>query len=523
MPIASPVARVVSSLLLPGWLAILFACTASASVYEYLPVGDPLEAELRTLDILGPPAGFARLRIPRLGMRPLQRLELDSLPAAGAVPTLAHRISLERIHRTLAREHDLPPKGVRGHTPRLYQTSRRDDARFEVSTGFEGSAELGESSPRIASGTGLHARAALESERWLAFTHIILGEVEGAQRFADPLIRESELILHTEETYLGYTGAGNRWGMQFGRGRWHWGPGEEASLLLSKTAAPLTGLAFHARLEALRADGTALSVTMREAAGEQLAAHRLEWQPADGLRLGLSEAARYRSAAWKPLYLVGVLPYILVQRLLNQEEPDSSAAHRNNIMIGVDVSWRAAPGTRLYAEWLTDDTGGEGLPKKYAYQLGAEGAGTLRGTRATWGVELTRVTRFVYSSFFGRDYIAQDRPLGFPFAPDARRLRVRAAWDLSADWQVLAVATRTERGENELGVPYVPGSAPVTADRFEGVVEKTRELEGGLRWWPAAGVDLSTRVGHRWVDEAGHVAGARTRGAYLTLAVRLVR
>jgi hypothetical protein len=456
-------------------------------------------------------------------MRPLQRLELDSLPAPAGVASLVHRISLERIHRELAREHDLPPGGTSGHTPRLFQTSRRDDARFEVSAGLEGALELGDWSPRFASGSGLRARVALESERWLAFTHLILGRVEDAARFSEPLFGGDDVILHTEETYLGYTGAGNRWGMQFGRGRWHWGPGEEGSLLLSKTAAPHTGLAFHARLEALRADGAALSVTMREAAGEQLAAHRLEWQPLDGLRLGLSEAARYRADAWKPLYLVGVLPYILVQRLHDQEEPDSVGAHRNNIMIGMDVAWRAAPGTRLYAEWLTDDTGGSGQPRKYAWQLGAEGAGMLRGTRATWGVELTRVTRFVYSSFFGRDYVAQGRPLGFPFAPDARRLRVRAAWDLSAACQALAAATRTERGENALGVPYVPGSPPVDASRLEGVVETARELEGGMRWWPAAGVDLTARIGHRWVDDAGHVAGARTRGAYATIGARLIR
>jgi len=56
-----------------------------------------------------------------------------------------------------------------------------------------------------------------------------------------------------------------------------------------------------------------ISATLRSGSGEQLAAHRIEWQPWDALRLGLSEAARYRSASWQPLYLAGILPYIMVQ------------------------------------------------------------------------------------------------------------------------------------------------------------------------------------------------------------------
>src|SRR3989442_10818919 len=53
---------------------------AAGSPVEYLPVGDPIESELRTLDILGPEPDRPALHLPHLGMRPLARFEADSLP-----------------------------------------------------------------------------------------------------------------------------------------------------------------------------------------------------------------------------------------------------------------------------------------------------------------------------------------------------------------------------------------------------------------------------------------------------------
>lgn len=495
----------------------------AASPYEYLPVNDPLEAELRILDILGP-TSLGRLRLLHQGTRPVQRFELDSLPDPDRVPDRAQQISLRRLYRVLARDREpqAAPGSVAGLTPRLYQRRYPDQARFEISAGLEGGLRALEGETHAISGTGLRGRVALETERWLAFSHLIVGYVDTARTFGDPLIAGTDIIVHSEESYLGYTGAGGRWGVQFGRNRWHWGPGQEGSLMLSRTSVPLTGLAFHARLEALRIDGTVISATIRPS-GEQLAAHRIEWQALDGLRLGVSEAARYKSDAWQPLYLAGILPYIMVQRLHNQDESDIE--NRNNVMIGMDVAWRIAPGTRVYGEWLVDDlhASSGANPNKYAIQLGWEGVGIVRGTRLSWGGEYTRLTQFLYTSFFGRDYVAQGVPLGFPIAPDARRMRVRAVLDLSPAWQISTHATRTEKGENTLDQPFVSGSPRVDAAKLSGVVEETRELEAGLRWWPAGGIDVALTGAYHWIDDAGHVPGARDRGARGALAVRLVR
>jgi hypothetical protein len=499
---------------------------AYGSPTEYVTVGDPLEAELRALDVLGPPGPGRPLRLPRLGMRPLQRFELDSLPLPGEAPGPVHRISLVRLQRVLARERESAPGGVEGLTPRLFQRHYPDDSRFELSVAAEGGARLESDRVRYRSGTGLHGRIAVETDRWLAFAHLSAAYQDTARGFGDPIFLGTDIIAYTEESYLSYNAGSGRWAVQFGRGRWHWGPGEEGSLLLSKTAAPMTGLALHARLEPLHADGTALSATLAASGGEQLAAHRLEWQLRDGLRVGLAEAARYRSEAWQPLYVLGVIPYIIVQKTMDQEEPDQRDENRNNALVAADVAWRVAPGTRLYGEFLADDLHlgeGKGTPNKYAYQVGWDGVGVFRGTRVVWGGEYTRLTRFVYTSHFGRSFAAQGQPLGFPTGPDAKRMRVRTHWDLSAAWQITALATLQEQGENTLQEPFQPDSPRVEADTFQGVVEEIREVEAGVRWWPSGGVDLTAALSYRWVDNAGHVAGARERGLSGRMAFRLVR
>src|SRR5438128_2605343 len=116
-------------------------------------------------------------RAARTGLRPLQRFELDSLPMPAEAPDVAHRISLVRLRRVLGREsaYATPAGREPGVTPRLYQKRYGDEARFEISTALEGSAVWSDERPRYASGTGFHGRIALETDRWLAFSHLTIG------------------------------------------------------------------------------------------------------------------------------------------------------------------------------------------------------------------------------------------------------------------------------------------------------------------------------------------------------------
>ncbi|OGF16540.1 MAG: hypothetical protein A2W00_13305 [Candidatus Eisenbacteria bacterium RBG_16_71_46] len=505
----------------------LGANPAGAAPLQTLPVGNPLEAELRVLDLYPSAALAGRLRLPHLQTLPLQLAEIEGagVPAAETGPVVA--MARARLERVLGRDpaEGFAPDPAYPATPRLLQHLEPEGGRLELSAGLEGRGEADEHASRLVSGSGLQLRAALGLDRWLVFSHVVVGRIDSARTFADPIVQGEDVIAHTEDTYLSYTGAGERWGARFGRTRWHWGPGEEGSLLLSKTAPAMTGLALRGRLAGLRLDAVALSATLDAATGEQLAAHRLEWQPLDGLRLGITETARYRATGWQPLYLAGVIPYFMVQRLETQDDPDSATSLRNNIMVGFDAGWRIAPGTRVYGEIAVDDLHARTSenPDKLAWQVGWEGAGTVGGSRVTWGGEYTRVWRFVYTSYFGRAYELQGRPLGFPTGPDARRLRLRGTWDPAVDWQLFGAVARTDRGENTLDQPFVPGSPKVEASTFQGVVERTREFDAGVRWWPAGGVDLALSAGYRWVDDAAHVPGARDRSARAAFEVRLTR
>ena len=525
----APQARVPSRAALAAFVALVLWAPAPvlASSREFIPVGDPIESELRLLDILGPAGPDGRILRPHLGLRPLQRFELQGRGDAPERLDVARAISFARLERALGRDAAswFTPDPRRRSTPRLFVATAPEDQRFELSAAAEGSflADTGE--VRSASGSGLHARLGVQLDQWLLFTNLLAGRVDRARSFADPIVANTDLIAHTEETYLAYTGREGRWGMQFGRSRWHWGPGEEASLFLSKTSAPITGLSYQVHLAAFHLDFSALSATLEQAGGQQLAAHRVEWQPRDALRLGLTETARYQASSWQPLYAIGAIPYVLVQRLLVQDEPDSSGALRNNIMMGADAAWRIASGTRVYCELLLDDLSARtsANPNKYGWQLGWEGVGAIGASRLSWGGEYTRLSRYVYTSFFGRSYEAQGGPLGFPLGPDSRRIALRGALDLGVDWQLLARASRNDQGENGLDEPFVPGSPRVEVGTFEGVVEQTRDLETGLRWWPASGVDLRALAGYRWTENQAHVPGRRAEHVRFSVEAHLVR
>jgi hypothetical protein len=216
---------------------------------------------------------------------------------------------------------------------------------------------------------------------------------------------------------------------------------------------------------------------------------------------------------------------VLVQRLEVQAEPESTDAHRNNVLTAFDAGWRIADGSRVYGEILIDDLHAKSAknPNKFAYQIGWEGSGAIGPTRVTWGGEYTRVTQFVYTSYFGRDHQAEGQPVGFPVAPDSRRLRLRVAWDLDPDWQIRSRVTQSDKGENDLDEPFVPGSPRVSSSQFEGVVERTRDAEVGVRWWPASGVLVDVSGGVAWVDDAGHVRGASRREGRAAIILRLTR
>lgn len=527
--------RRIATLLSAILLLTAGATVGAASPLQFLPVGDPLQAELRLLDLYRQRPDSA-VSLPHLSSWPLQIAEVAPPTPPGVCGLLAgselgaKRIARLRVIRAL--ERDVPSLSRRPSdphsTPRLLQREYAHDERLELSASAEATREFtraaGANDSRWRDGSGLHTRIAAQTGAWLAYLHLFFGEQAGARGVGDVLVSGHDIVASTEDSYLAYS-HGTQWSAQLGRSRWQWGPGEEGTLLLSGTSAPLSGLMLHARLAPLHADGFIFNATVEPGRGEQLAAHRLEWQPFDGVRTGVTETARYHAGGWQGLYLAGVVPYAMVQRLLDADARTPTDSLRNNVMLGFDASARLTDGVRVYGELLVDDLHAHSaaFPNKYGFQAGLDGTGDVSGTRLSWNAEYTWLSRYVYTSYFGRTYSAQDRPTGFPTGPDARRLRARVTWDPSVDWQLAAIATRTNAGQGSLQEPFVPGQPVPDVGTLEGIIERTRTLEGVLRYWPASGVDVSLRAGRTWVDSAAHIAGALRQAWTGAVSVQLIR
>lgn len=501
---------------------LLTPALARAHPWSDLEVGDALEDEVRLLDLY-PGVGAP----PHLGTRPVLRSSLfadSSLTIAGPAA-----ISRARIDRALFRDRPGPPaRGPRGATPWLIRADEEGaSTRFEVSAGVEGAAVIDPDTSRFADRSGLHLRGELGFEHWVIQAHWVIGQIDSAREFADPIVAGKDLIATVDQALIAYHADGDRWGARFGRQRFHWGPGRNGGLILSETSAPLTALEFHGSLAHDHLYVTAISATLAPAEGRQLAAHRTEWQPYDGLRLGLSEAAVYRAPGWRPLYVAGVLPYTIAQRLDAQDEPDSSSALRNNVMVATDVAWRVAAGTRVYGELLVDDLHAKtrANPDKLGFLAGWDGAGTALGTRLRWNGEYARLTRWVYTSFFGTQAVAQDRPIGFPTGPDSHVLSLFVACDPDPDWELAVEAARLEQGENDLDDPFIPGVTTGSKNPWKhaGVVATTRTIGALLRWWPAAGVDFAVHGLYHWRENADHVAGRSRDAGEVRIEFRLTR
>src|SRR5258705_9453450 len=269
-----------------GWAAagiLLRACAlpALAGPADEIPVGDPLEAELRILDVRGD-GRLTGVRLPRLHTRPLQIVELaDSAATPRSDFGPAMRIARARLGRSLIR--DLPDTlglPTAGSTPRLWSRTGSQDERIDFSLGLEGRGDVqrGEAS-HFASGSGIRSRIGAGTGRWSAFVDLLFGRIDSAREFADPIVPGNDLVSQLMAGSLAYTGDRGRWSFRLGRGQWHWGPGSEGSLLLSKTAPPITALSMRARIDFLHADGIAITGTLAPAAREPPPAHRPRRQP----------------------------------------------------------------------------------------------------------------------------------------------------------------------------------------------------------------------------------------------------
>jgi hypothetical protein len=505
---------------------------------EWIEVGDPILVELDRLVS----AGLADSAV-ALSSRPLARR--DVVPVVVRARRLhpdSRDPSLTRLERYFGR--DLLRLGFpapEGWTPPLASVSDEpgdDDAaapmRLRLSAYADAVLDVTEDLTRFQDRSRFGGRLDIESGGFLAHLDVWAGRVDDAPRFTDVLVTGSEFAALSEDTYVSF--ATRSFDATFGRRRQAYGPGMSGTLLWSRQAAPVTSLALGATLfRHVRASSHHGDVDASRDA--RIAAHRLEWFPTPQWTIGLHEAARYTSSQWEPLYVVPLLPFTFVQRLLSEDALDREGEGdaeplRNNVMGGLDVTWRPSPGARLSGELLLDDQNLKtaGSPTRIGYQLGGLGVRPLDvlGPAAQGSLELeyTRVYNYVYSTFYGEDFIHHGRPIGAPQGPDSRSLWGRVAVATSAALEGRLAAAWTDLGEGTLGTSFDPDSTyipPASGSTLSGVVERTRTLELGARYWPQDGIDLDLAVAYQWIDDVAHQTGVDDRRWIVRLGARLRR
>lgn len=373
------------------------------------------------------------------------------------------------------------------------------------------------------SGSRIGFRAHLAWGHQLAIsTGLFAAEIDEARSFADPLIAGTDFVLHEEEVTLSA-----RWGplrFRTGRDRHRWGPGISGTLLLSDSGQPFNFVEYQLRLsddlcflaltgETGRNAGAADEI--RIYAGEDpvtnphphryLSAHRLLWNVTPDFYVAFSEGARYQTASPHWLYLAGIVPYTLVERLDLQDESSDTADGllRNNVLWSCDFAWRFRPGWIAYGEILADDIATESseMPTRGGFQIGTTWTPQWQDWEWTLGAEFTKVSNYTYSVYYQDlcqcDWEHQGLPLGYAGGPDVENYLLRCAADPHPRWSAGSWLRHTRQGEGALGKPWLPtssGCCPVcdadcqdaSAWALSGNVTRTLAIGCQLRYRPQA-------------------------------------
>jgi hypothetical protein len=469
---------------------------------EYLPPDHPAYVDLENL--------WARDILDSLDLasRPWSRHEIASALVRASKACLSCRNDpvFRRMLREFALEATRLDEGTpfRETPPRLKFEGPESTVRILPGAGFSASGggfdDLG-----FDPGSGGFVQFEVMMEpRLYATTEIRVQRVRPDRLVEDTLIKNENLLVDTDESYfslstryvevlLGYT-------------KTRWGPGRSGTLLLSDIA-PAYGVLRVAGSVGGRLKLTALSAPLSQPDNHYLAAHRVTWRVTPDLSIGFSEAVRYDSEAPGFLYLVNLIPYTIVHKIQAMDgDREETIEIRNNVMVGGDLDWRIRTGWRMYAEVLIDDLAFETakMPNRMAGQIGLHHARTVRGHPASVLLELTKVLRYVYATYYDRDFLLSGDPLGYVAGPDTERLRAEARADPAVDWSATLTLDWTRRGRGFLGEawsPEVPVDPWSTLDLDE-PVEHVVTVLATAEWVPRDTIRASSGVGYRWSRNA---------------------
>ncbi len=505
--------------------AIAFAaCARSASAPdpaklapESLDPGDPVWEELWRLEVAGDlPAGLT-------AMRSATRGEAAAWVAAVDVRSVRDSHSLARARRLLARElrrlgafspeqETAPALLLRGGAwgDSLALDGVRSELRAGPSLAIQARAEDGgESDLGDSTRAGVYGTLAIGRSAVLT-GEIFVGELEDGRRFGDPLIHGTDILYYSERVEAAF--AAREIGARIARGRHHWGVGPGQSLLLDGRAAPLGFFEWSCDLPAgMRFRSWTGSLDAAEQLG--IAAHRLEVPLMRDLRVSLSEAVRYEGGPDRLLYLLGLVPYTLVQRFDWQDAGEGADRERlrNNVLADLEIVWRPRVGHLTHAEILVDDlpAASSDAPARVAGRFGHAIHFTAGGQPCDVRIEGTKVGRYVYSVDYGDgcscDWIHQDRSIGYPGGPDQERIDLEAGLSWNREHRMSLRGVWSNVGAGRLGEAWhgqeTGDDLTSRALRVSGPVTRERGLGGVWSYQPRDNLAVEVEAIARWIKD----------------------
>jgi len=441
--------------------------------------------------------------------RPLTRRQIATA-LASLSPLARSRPAAERLLREYFRE--MPERGAspgRNERP-AFITFQHQDQKLETAPYLRFNYRTDESVTRLLR-VGIRTSAVL-SHGTTFYQDIYLGNSgadmpERSRRYSF-LLEGNDFNWWDHRFYV--TSALLGFDVSLGKDWLRWGPGSTGTLALSDNADALNYVSIERRVSRGVRILSFLSL-LDFATKESLAGHRLELALGKKLTLGFTETSLHRGGVTSPLYLIGIVPYPLVEVIVNadacaegESRPDSlqgcpSETERqllvkNNIMWSADFQWLVRDGIRTYGELLIDDLSFSSSykPLQIGFQAGGQFTPPVVPFRGfSCGVEYTRVFNYTYSVWYHHDYEYHDRAIGYFLGPDSEDLSASIAWDPLMDLRLSLDFERRRHGEGYIGLAWDEGRLQnpqgdfekKNGTRFMGTVEARSEITLAAHWW----------------------------------------
>jgi hypothetical protein len=486
---------------------------------EMLPPGDPVWDDLWRLEVAGAlPAGIT-------GMRPVPRGEVASWIAAALREGKGDPITLARLRRSFARELSRAGAAIdERETVPFIDLVGGDETELRLGPAVSFQARGGDGRARLGDSTRVGVRGAfLASDRLALQGEIFVGRIENGREIGDPLINHTDVLYFSEDA--GLTARSGVLRLRLARSRHHWGggPPEGGSLLLDARAQPINHFQWDIDLPAgIRFESWSGTLNAFEERG--IAGHRLEVPLGRDLRISVAEGVRFRGGMGNPLYLLGALPYTLVQRLDEQDTRDVALrkTQRNNVLADAEIMWRPRPGSALYGEFLVDDLPAASAhnPARGGIRLGVTMTPLIAGGPVEIDLEGTKIGRYVYAVAYDDscecNWIHQGIAIGSPDGPDQESVRLTIGRGFGRDHRIQAAILYANRGAGRLGESW-NGTTGTTgtreAFRVSSPVERERRLALAWRWDPRDNVHVESGVAGSFVRDPGNrPVGLSARG-----------